>query len=538
MKIKGKIFDIHKKEIYNASLEIKNGIIESIEMSEANESVYIMPGLIDAHIHIESSMLTPGYFARAAVSRGTTAVVSDPHEIANVLGFDGIDFMLNDAKNTPLKFYFGAPSCVPATTFETSGASLGAEEIRVLLARTDIHFLSEMMNYPGVIYGDKELLSKIEAAKKSGKKIDGHAPGLMGKDLRKYTSFGIETDHECSTLEEAKEKIEAGMKILIREGSAARNLDALKGLFISNPDKVMLCSDDLHPEMLNKRHINKLISRLIKEGFDKYDVVKSATINPATHYGIKAGMLRIGDPADFIIVDSPEEMNILETWIDGDKVYSKGKVLFDTAGSETPNIFNCSEVSTDTIRLERRGRKIRVIEAIDGELITRELLWDTQDTESVEPDIKNDILKIVVKDRYKDAPPAIGFIKGFGLKSGAFAGSVAHDSHNIICVGTNDEDISGAINEVIRMKGGLTISDNGNIESLQLEVAGIMTAKPVEQLAQEYEALSEKVKKLGSKLSAPFMTLSFMALLVIPELKLSDKGLFDGRIFNFVTLFC
>jgi adenine deaminase len=496
-----------------------------------------MPGLTDAHIHIESSMVTPGSFAKAAVSRGTTAVVSDPHEIANVLGIPGVRYMINDAARVPLKFYFGAPSCVPATSYESTGATIDSSGISELLKIPEIKYLAEMMNFPGVIYSDPEVRRKIEIAKKHNKPVDGHAPGVRGEALKLYVAAGITTDHECTSIEEAREKISLGMKILIREGSAAKNLDDLKDLYRTNPDMIMLCCDDLHPEMLMKRHIDKLVAKLISEGFDVFDVIRSCTINPALHYGLETGLLKPGHPGDFIIVDDYRSMNIIETWINGKKVFSKKEVHFDYYGADPVNNFNCSKINIRDIRVTAESDKIRVIQAYDGNLFTKENIENVKRGSLVESDNKSDILKIVVKDRYKDLTPAAGFISGFGIKAGAFASSVAHDSHNIICIGTNDNDIVKAVNEVIRIKGGLAVANGKNIDSLPLPVAGIMSDQPVDKVAYEYKKLSEIVKSNGCKMSAPFMTLSFMALLVIPELKLSDRGLFDGREFKLVPLF-
>jgi adenine deaminase len=534
----GKIVDIHNREIFSGRIQVENGKIFSIERVNDCPDVYIMPGLIDSHVHIESSMVTPGAFAVAAVSRGTIGVVSDPHEIANVMGVAGVNFMIEDARSTPLKVWFGAPSCVPATAFETSGAIMDHNETEKLLGRDEIKYLSEMMNFPGVICDDAEVRKKINAAHHLNKPIDGHAPGLRGEMLKKYVDAGISTDHECSTLDEALEKISLGMKILIREGSAARNLDALKDLFVSNPSMVMLCSDDLHPEMLMERHINKLISKLVNEGYDLFDVIRSATINPVDHYRLNAGLLRTGDPADFIVVDSPRKMNVIQTWIDGEMVYSGGKTLFSYAPGNDANNFRCSPISIDQIRVNNvTGGTIRVIEAMEGELLTHEILLKTGESGLVEPDITGDILKIVVKDRYKDNAPVTGFIKGFGLKNGAFASSVAHDSHNIIAVGTNDSDIISAINEVVRLRGGLAVSDNGKVSSFQLNIGGIMSTRSCMETAAAYQELNNMVHGLGCTMKAPFMTLSFMALLVIPELKIGDRGLFDVKQFKPVPLF-
>ena len=537
MEIKGKLVDIIRREIYPAVININGGKIQSIGRSDhANES-YILPGLIDSHIHIESSMLNPGSFARAAVSRGTTAVVSDPHEIANVLGIQGVDYMMEDASKVPLRFYFGAPSCVPATSFESSGAIIDSEGVRELLERPSVSYLSEMMNFPGVVHDDDEVLKKISFAKKMRKQVDGHAPGLRGEALEKYISAGISTDHECNTIEEAREKIRLGMKILIREGSAARNLDALKDLFRTDPDKLMLCSDDLHPEMLVKGHIDRLLALLITEGYDVFDVIRSCTLNPSVHYGIAAGLPQAGNPADLILVDDLRSMKVSQTWIEGIKVFDNGRVLFEYSGTGGINNFKSSKMKKDDIRIRAGSARLRVIEAYDGDLTTGESINPVTIGEEICADIRSDILKIVVKDRYRDLKPATAFIRGFGLTSGAFASSVAHDSHNIIGLGTNDDDILDAINILIENKGGLAAAKNKNIEFLPLPIAGIMSDQPAELVASEYERLSELVKSYGCTMSAPFMTLSFMALLVIPQLKISDRGLFDVRKFGFTDLF-
>jgi adenine deaminase len=537
MKIAGMLVDIHLRDIYPAEISVSAGVIESIIRIDRAPEVFIIPGLIDSHIHIESSMITPGAFALTAVKHGTTSVVSDPHEIANVLGIDGVNYMIEDGKKVPLKFNFGAPSCVPATDFESSGASLDHKAVGDLLDLPEIKYLSEMMNFPGVIYSDKEVHEKIELAKRVNKPVDGHAPGLTGDMLVKYVSAGISTDHECSNIEEAQEKISLGMKVLIREGSAARNLNSLKDLFNTNPDMIMLCSDDLHPEMLGERHINKLIGGLISSGYNTYDVLRSATVNPVEHYRLNAGLLREGDAADIVIVDSLEDMNVIETWIDGACVFRNEKALFTYKSGEAVNKFNCSELSVEDICIKNKGGYIRVIEAFEGELLTKEILVDSGTKEFVDSDTGNDILKIVVKDRYNDSPAAVGFIKGFQLKKGAFASSVAHDSHNIIAVGTNDSDIVNVINQIISVKGGLAVSCLGNTHSLKLNIAGIMTTRSCNEVAEDYERLNMIVGEYGCKMKAPFMTLSFMALLVIPDLKISDMGLFDGKKFELVGLF-
>lgn len=537
MKIRGHLVDIHNRDIYPAEISVSDALIAKVERIAKAPDVFIMPGLIDAHIHIESSMITPGAFAMAAVKHGTIGVVSDPHEIANVLGIKGVKFMIDDAKKVPLYFWFGAPSCVPATVFETSGAVLTEKELGELLDMPEIKYLSEMMNFPGVISGDQKVLNKISLAEKAGKPVDGHAPGLTGSDLRKYVSSGISTDHECSSLEEAEEKIALGMKILIREGSAARNLMALKELFKSNPDMLMLCSDDLHPEMLHKRHINKLVGGLISEGFNVFDVIRSVTINPLKHYNLEAGLIQEGQNADFIVVDSLKKMNVLQTWIRGKRVFYNGSVKFSYKSGEVINNFNCRKIDESELQVKNLNTDFRVIKAYDGELTTKEFFSKSVSKNFVEADITNDILKIVVKDRYKDSKSVVGFINGFGLKKGAFASSIAHDSHNIISVGTNDKDIVCAVNEIVRLKGGLAVSYDDKIYSLQLNIGGIMTNRLCGDVAHEYEVLSDQVRQLGCIMTAPFMALSFMALLVIPQLKIGDRGLFDVSKFELVSLF-
>jgi adenine deaminase len=536
-RISGNLIDIHKREIYPATITISEGIVEKIEKVNSVFEEIILPGLIDAHVHIESSMVTPGAFAVAAVCHGTTAVVSDPHEIANVMGSKGVDFMIDDSKKVPLKFNFGAPSCVPATEFETSGAVIRPYEITKMLDNKDIKYLSEMMNFPGVVFSDKDVMAKIHAARERNKPIDGHAPGLRGEMLQKYVAAGISTDHECSSIDEALEKIKLGMNIIIREGSAARNLDALKDLFVSHPDKLMLCSDDLHPEMLQKGHINVLIAKLITEGYNIFDVIRSATINPVHHYGLSSGLLRRGDPADFISVTDLKTMKVSGTWIDGKKVYDNGKVLFTYEKGQAVNNFHASPITKGGIKVLNEKRPFRVISAVDGELLTGQFMVNDSTDDYLEADVSTDILKIVVKNRYSDTPPSVAFISGFGLKYGAFASSIAHDSHNIIAVGTNDSDIVNAINSIIELKGGLSVTEMDKKHILQLNIGGIMSDDPCSVVAAKYEGLNKLVKSMGCKMKAPFMTLSFMALLVIPELKIGDKGLFDVRKFSPVTLF-
>lgn len=528
---------MHKKRIYPGIVTIKAGKIESVTETERSPDHFIMPGLADAHVHIESSMLVPSHFAVAAVRHGTVAVVTDPHEIANVLGKEGVKFMLDNAENVPVKIVFGAPSCVPATSLESAGAKIGSADIRELIEEGKVKFLAEMMNFPGVIYDDAEVHHKLEAALNAGIPIDGHAPGLTGEELKKYISAGITTDHECSSLEEALEKISGGMKILIREGSAAKNLEVLAPLISYYPEKVMLCTDDLHPETLLRGHINKLVARLISMDYNLFDVVRAASVNTYEHYRISAGTLRPGDPADFIIVDDPKTMNVLQTWIDGKCVFDGDKPLFSPGEIVKINKFKCTRLLSDEIRVINEGGKINLIVAVNGELTTDADIVQAGEGEFVAARPEEDILKIVVKERYNDRPPAVAFIRGFGMKHGAMASSVAHDSHNIIAVGTNDRDIVNAINLIVDAGGGMAVTSEDGAEILKLPVAGIMADLPVTAMAARYEKLSETVRSLGCRLDAPFMTLSFMALLVIPKIKMSDRGLFDGLTFKHIPLF-
>ncbi len=537
MEISGKIIDLQERRMYPGTITINKGKIEKIVEAENVPDVYIMPGLVDAHVHIESSMLTPSHFAVAVVKHGTIAVVSDPHEIANVLGVSGVKFMLDNADTVPVKMMFGAPSCVPATNAESSGARIDSGEIAELLKDGRIGYLAEMMNFPGVIYDDVEVHRKLSLAREMGVPIDGHAPGLTGEDLKKYIQSGITTDHECSDIDEALEKISGGMKILIREGSAAKNLDALDKLISLYPDQVMLCTDDLHPETLARGHINKIVSRLVRKGYNLFDVLRAASVNAVDHYGIKMGLLKSGDAADFIVVDNPENMNVLQTWIDGNCVFDGEKALFSPGTVAKINKFNCSRIRAEDLRVNREGDQMRVIVAINGELATFSEIVSAGSDPVVYPRLEDDILKIVIKERYHDGVPAVGFIKGFGLKEGAMATSVAHDSHNIIAVGVTDREIAEAINMIVDAEGGMSVVSDEETGILKLPVAGIMSDMPVTAMAQRYERLTETVKSLGCRLDAPYMTLSFMALLVIPELKLSDKGLFDGLAFRHVPLF-
>ena len=527
----GNIVDVESGEIYPGTLCVSQGKIIKIVRENKKYKTYLIPGFIDSHVHTESSMLPPSEFARVAVMHGTVAVISDPHEIANVLGMKGMRYMWNDAKGVPFHFYFSAPSCVPATTFETSGATLGIAEIEELCKKPEIKFLGEMMNFPGVIHGDPVVMEKIALAKKYGKLVDGHAPGLRGEDLKKYIGAGISTDHEAFQKDEALEKLSLGMKILIREGSAVKNFDELIPIADEHFENCMLCSDDKHPDDLVKSHINELVRRAVKFGVPAMKVLRMASMNPILHYGLDVGLLREGDNADFLEVDNLKNFAVLRTVINGEVVAKKGKALFARKPAKLENNFHATEISVKDIALSPKGT-VKAIEAMDGSLITKKIL-----VEDGMLGAKNDVLKIVVVNRYKKAKPSIGFIKNFGLKRGAIASSVAHDSHNIVAVGTSDEEICSAVNLIIKNKGGVCAVQKGKVkEVLSLPIAGLMSDKSFDVVAKKYTKIDKLAKSFGSKLRAPFMTLSFMALLVIPEIKLSDLGLFDGTTFQFTDI--
>ncbi|MEO5893838.1 MAG: adenine deaminase, partial [Ferruginibacter sp.] len=499
---------------------------------------FILPGFIDSHVHIESSMLIPSEFAKLAVVHGTVATISDPHEIANVCGMAGVEFMIANGKTVPFKFHFGAPSCVPATIFETAGASLEATEVDTLLQKDEIKYLSEMMNFPGVLSGDEEVLKKIAAAKKYGKPVDGHAPGLRGIAAKKYIDAGISTDHECFTEEEALEKLQYGMKVLIREGSAAKNFEALIGLLNNYPADMMFCSDDKHPDSLVEGHINQLCARAIGKGIDLFKVLRAACINPVSHYKMEVGLLREGDAADFILVADLVNFNVLQTYINGLLVAEKGVSFIDGKKSGIINQFNCTPQITSSFSYKHASEQdILVIEALEGQLITNKFtVAPNIINDEIVSDISRDILKMVVINRYKIAPVAKAFIKNFGFTQGAIASTVAHDSHNIIAVGVDDESICKAVNLVIKENGGVSCISTQRGMILPLPVAGLMSNEDGYKVASSYTAIDKMVKEeLGSTLAAPFMTLSFMALLVIPHLKLSDLGLFDGDEFKFIN---
>ena len=535
--LSGQIVDLVQSRIFPGKITVSDQKITKIIELPSAEQRYIMPGFIDAHIHIESSMVPPSEFARMAVCHGTVAAVSDPHEIANVMGVEGVDYMIKSGRRGHFKFFFGAPSCVPATPFETSGFTLDAKTIATLMARDDIHYLSEMMNYPGVLADDPEIIQKLEAAKKNGKPIDGHAPMVTGDDIRKYVGSGISTDHECYDMEDALEKIKLGMKILIREGSAAKNFDALIPLMAQYPEMLMFCSDDKHPNDLIKGHINELVKRALQKGYKFMNVLRAASLNAVRHYHLDVGLLQEGDDADFIVVDNLNDFNVMQTYVKGRKVAENGASLMQRRKEEACNNFHALPITEEALQVPDEGKPIKVIACMDGNLITNTIITSPKVVDgNLVSDTTRDILKVVVLNRYAPAKPAVGFINNFGLKHGALATSVAHDSHNIVAVGCSDEDIARAINLLIYTKGGMVACSETEFALLPLPVAGLMSLEEGSRVAEDYERADALAHEFGCRLHSPFMTLSFMALLVIPELKLSDKGLFDVARFGFTSL--
>ena len=537
MIIQGNIVDIDKKEIFKGEVQFENGKITAIRKSNHTIENYIIPGFVDAHIHIESAMLVPSEFAKIAVTHGTIATVSDPHEIANVLGVKGVDFMIENGKKVPLKFNFGAPSCVPATSFESAGAIIDADDIKKMMANPDIKYLAEMMNYPGVLFDDDVVLKKIAWAKHYNKPIDGHAPGLIGDDLTKYIAAGISTDHECFTYDEGLEKLQKGMNVIIREGSAAKNFEALIDLLPEYFEKMMFCSDDKHPDDLLLGHINQLCKRAVAKGMDIFKVLQVACINPVKHYNLEVGLLQEGDPADFVVIEDLQKFNVLETYINGELVAKNGESFIKSVPFDILNNFNTDKKKIEDFRVASSSPKIRVIEALDGELVTNDIECNSTIIDrNLVSNTKEDVLKMSVVNRYQNSKPSIAFIKNFGIKRGAIASSVGHDSHNIIAIGTSDEFICKAVNLLIQHKGGICAINETTEKVVALPIAGIMSDQPAEIIGKSYAELDAMAKKMGSTLRAPFMSLSFMALLVIPSLKLSDQGLFDGTTFKFTSL--
>ena len=544
MIIYSQFVDLNHRAIYPVRLSVTNGKIGQIEKVDQvpPDAGYLLPGFVDAHVHIESSMLPPAEFARLAVVHGTVATVSDPHEIANVLGVEGVHYMLDEARKVPFKFCIGAPSCVPATHFETAGAAINAEAVNQLLQHPEIAYLSEMMNFPGVLHQDPEVMAKLASARRLHKPVDGHAPGLMGKGAVQYFQAGITTDHECFTYEEGLEKAKLGVNILIREGSAARNFAALWPLIHQFPDQIMFCSDDKHPDDLIKGHINQLVARAVAKGCDLFDVLRAACVRPVQHYGLEVGQLQVGDPADFIILNELKEFSVRETWLDGQCVARQGQSLIPRQACAIKNHFKALPKTPQDFALSSKQPhpRVRLIEALDGEIVTRALQAELPPTNAwLQPDVERDILKIAVVNRYApQAKIAIGFVRGFGLQKGAIASSVAHDSHNIVAVGTDDTSLCLAVNAVIEVQGGISATNGkGKIKRLPLPIAGLMSPEDGYTLAEKYSEIDHWVKsELSCGLQAPFMVLSFLALPVIPDLKITDLGLFDVNKFAFTSV--
>lgn len=549
--LKGHLVDIIGERIYDTEITVNGSRIESISpVSELPEDApYIMPGFIDSHIHIESTLLQPEHFARVAVTHGTVGVVTDPHEIANVLGVPGIEYMVANAASVRFHFKFGIPSCVPSTTFETAGACITADDVRSLLPRDEFFGLAEMMNYPGVLFGDPEVIAKIEATLACGKLVDGHSPGLSTEEARKYIAAGISTDHEMYDAAQARERIGMGMKVLIREGSAGCNFDALSPLLMDDSLRGMLmfCTDDIYCSELIHGHIDRLVARAVAQGVPLWNALHAACVAPVRHYSLDIGLLEEGGPADFILVDDLVGFKVSATYISGLPVFSDGRLtptinLPGTAVSSDaalPNVFRAEPIGTEDISVAVKGERIKCMTAVNKELLTG--------VETVEPKIVNgmavsdperDILKIVVYNRYSPAVPAVAFIKGFGLREGALASSIAHDSHNIIAVGVSDEDIVGAVNELVACHGGISVVNGEERTTFPLPLAGLMSDRSADEAASAYLEVSERIAALGCQMKAPLMTMSFMALPVIPSLKLTDKGLFDVEKFAPTDLFC
>ena len=543
--LSGNIADVEKQEFYSGRLHIAGGKIVRIERGPVAETHYIFPGFIDAHVHVESSLLTPSAFARAAVKQGMVAAVADPHEIANVTGMEGVEYMLEDARTSGFKFFFGAPSCVPAAPADISGATLDLFHVEQLLQRDDIYFLSEMMNYPGVLHDDPEVMGKIAAARKYGKPVDGHAPGQSGDNLKKYVQAGISTDHECEDICEAEEKINLGMKVIIREGSRAKNFDQLYPLINRYPSSVMICTDDCVPYDLLHGTLINILKKGLKKGLNFFNLLRALSWNTVNHYNLPVGLLRKGDFADCIVVDNIDYLTVLQTYINGKKVYDKEeKMPVNINKPQIINKFNALPIEKKSLEVKKQSGKIRVMGLINKSLYTKSLvlpanILQNSDTDNrLSSNIEKDILKVAVLSRYREqASPAIGFVQGFGLKRGALCTSIAHDSHNIIAVGVDDESLMQAMNMVILNKGGIACCDGKQTQFLPLPIAGLMSPEPAEIVAQQYNDLYRQAAALGGSPDAPFMALSFLSLIVIPELKIFAEGLFDVSFFRQVDLF-
>ena len=531
------VVQILEKRIFHGRVNWAAGVITEVCVIGPEDLTrpYLIPGFIDAHVHIESAMLPPAEFGRQAVRHGMVAAMADPHEIANVLGADGVRFMVENGRRTPFKIFFGVPSCVPATPFETAGAALDLADMASLFQEPEVRYLAEMMNFPGVLARDPSVMAKIELARGLGRQVDGHAPGLRGSEAERYAEAGISTDHECFTLAEARDKLDSGMHILVREGSAARNFAALHSLISTDTERVMLCSDDKHPDDLAAGYFDRLAARAVAAGHHPLAVLRCACVNPVLHYNLPVGLLRLHDSMDAVLVTDLSDFRVRKVWLAGNLAAAEGRTLLPPVDIAPVNNFRVRPITAADLQLPAGAGPLRVIEAIDGELITRELLLEPRRVQGIPaPDPEQDILLLCVVNRYEQAPPALALIRGFGLRKGALASSVAHDSHNVVAVGADIHCLCRAVNAVIEVKGGIAVADGSGVELLPLPIAGLMSDGDGLEVGRRYAVLDRLAHGLGSTLRAPFMTLSFMALLVIPELKLSDRGLFDGRSFCFV----
>ncbi len=540
MMITGNIVDLERRRIYFGEVVIKDGHVANIiELGEERSGAsYLMSGFIDSHVHIESSQLTPANFGRMVISHGTVGVVTDPHEIANVMGVEGVEFMLESAKDSPIRTHFTIPSSVPATPFDRSGGVLDSGDVEQLAASGRFVALSEVMNVAGVLFRDREVMAKLAVAQRYGLPSDGHAPLLTGEDLIKYAESGITTDHECSELAEAEAKIAAGMKIEIREGSAAKNYEALKSLIATAPDRLLFCTDDAHPEeVITAGNIDKIVRQAISDGFDLFDVLRIASLSPILHYGLQQGALRVGDVADFIEVDDLKSFTTRRVFIGGEVCYDRSQsVDSEPIPTRLINNFNHNKITAKELQRAVTAEPITIIGTIKDELITTaESYTPPSAIENLESDIEADVAKIVYINRYHNTPPVVEYCRGFGLKRGAFASSVAHDSHNITAVGVSDEAIVRAVNMIIESRGGLALCDGDECDLLPLPIAGIMSDRSAEEVARDGERLQRKIASMGCTLRSPFMTLAFMSLVVIPELKIGERGLFSYSKFDWIN---
>lgn len=528
MIIKGNILNVFTDEIYPGEIKINNGIIESIREVDQYFPDIIVPGFIDSHIHIESSRLTPSRFAEVALRHGTTAVVCDPHEIGNVMGLEGIEYMVNDAKYAPLKFFFTAPSCVPATNYETNGATISADIIDSLLRRDEFVALSEVMNYTGVVNGDKDLIDKINVAKKYNKKIDGHAPLLTGPDLQKYVKYGISTEHECVTKAEALEKKRLGLKIMIREGSESHMLEKL----VNTPTDFIV-TDDLEPDDLVKGHMNIRLRKAVDLGMDPFEAIRKVTLNPAEHYGLNCGSISPGKSADLVFIDNLDDFRVKRVVVNGNTIFKKQKLLYRAKPLPLDSTLHINHKNAEDFDLKannpnKKSANVNVIRVIPESIVTKKSTAKlTIDRGKIIPSVFEDILKISVVERYGGNTISNAFISGFGLKNGAIASSVSHDSHNLIVIGTNSEYMAEATNKIIDNNGGIVAISNQEQIELPLPIAGLMSDRSVLEVAKQTEALNDLVNRMGCPLENPFTIMSFMALPVVDEIKITNKGLFD-----------